>query len=94
MTRPSRRELERALEAIEKRNPGDEDRVRELTDDEKEMWDQMISDAREQLSDSELERFDTSIEELNEALDDDDRDVTDSEAFGEFMDLLCKPPTR
>ncbi|WP_139043047.1 hypothetical protein [Halorubrum tropicale] len=94
MTRPSRRELERALEAIEARNPGTSDPVRELTDDEKEMWDQMVSDAREQLSDAELERFDTSIEELNEALDDDDRDVTDSEAFSEFMNLLCKPPSR
>ena len=93
MTRPSRRELERALEAIEGQNPGEADPVRELTDDEKEMWHQMISDAREQLSDSELERFDTLIEELNEALDDDDRDVTDSKAFNEFMDLLCKPPT-
>lgn len=94
MTRPSRRELERALEAIEERNPGTEDPVRELTDDEKEMWFKMVSDAREQLSESELERFDTSVEELNEALDDDDRDVTDSEAFSEFMDLLCKPPSR
>ena len=93
MTRPSRRELERALEAIEKRNPGAEDPVRELTDDEEEMWFNMVSDAREQLSESELERFDTSIEELNEALDD-DRDVTDTEAFSEFMNLLCKPPSR
>jgi prephenate dehydrogenase len=92
MTRPSRRELERALEAIEGRTPGTEDPVRELTDDEKKMWDQMVSDSREQLSDAELERFDTSIEELNEALDDDDRDATDSEAFHEFMELLCKPP--
>ena len=93
MTRPSRRELERALEAIEKRNPGAADPVRELTDDEEEMWFNMVSDAREQLSESELERFDTSIEELNEALDD-DRDVTDTEAFSEFMNLLCKPPSR
>ncbi|MFY4815475.1 hypothetical protein ACOJIV_22670 [Haloarcula sp. AONF1] len=94
MTRPSRRELERALEAIEGRNPGEADPVRELTDDEKEMWDQMVSDAREQLSDAELKRFDTSLKELNEALDDDDRDATDCEAFSEFMELLCKPPTR
>ncbi|OYR58621.1 hypothetical protein DJ70_02525 [Halorubrum halodurans] len=68
--------------------------MRELTDDEEEMWFNMVADAREQLSESELERFDTSIEELNEALDDNDRDVTDSEAFSEFMDLLCKPPSR